>query len=267
MEGTYDDIRKALYPLEFSAPSPQVISIIQFMDQVASEVVANTEVMIGSAKNTGPVGTTLALIEQGQKIYSSIHQATHRSFGEELRLLAQLNFEYFPEQFEFASSTGADFALREDFDEKIRIIPVSDPNIASFQQRQAVDQATLQMAAQFPQYFKLDKIVRRVMENLNVPALDDIMFTPEEMQQLEAEQAQREQMEQANIPNPIEAEMQVQGQKIEGDLAKEQMKIEGQMALKAEEFRQATTINQQQAAQQDLQSLLNTFLGGSSYHG
>ena len=261
LEGTYDDIRKALYPLEFAAPSPQVIGIIQFMDKIASEVVANTEVMVGSAKNTGPVGTTLALIEQGQKIYSSIHQATHRSFGEELRLLAKLNFEYFPEQFEFASATGASFAYREDFNEKIRIIPVSDPNIASFQQRQAIDQATLQMATQFPDFFKMDKIIRRIMENLNVPALDEVMYTPEEMQQKEQQAQEMQAQEQANMPppvDPVQVQMALQQQKIDGDLAKEQLKFENEQELKMQNENENNP-----AGRQDLQSLLNAYLGGN----
>ncbi len=230
LEGTYEDIRKALYPLEFSAPSPQVIQIIQFMDKIATEVVANTEVMIGSAKNTGPVGTTLALIEQGQKIYSSIHQATHRSFGEELVLLAKLNFEYMPQQFEFANPDGANFVYRSDFDENIRVIPVSDPNIASFQQRQAIDQATLQMAAQFPQFFKLDKVVKRMMENLNVPAIDEIMYTPEEVKQREQMAAQ-----QPKEPNRFEAEMALQQQKIDGEIEKEQIKADNERELVREQ--------------------------------
>lgn len=270
LEGTYDDIRKALYPLEFSAPSPQVIGIIQFMDQVASEVVANTEVMIGSAKNTGPVGTTLALIEQGQKIYSSIHQATHRSFGEELRLLAKLNYEYFPDEFEFSSADGVNFVMREDFDEKIRIIPVSDPNIASFQQRQAIDQATLQMAMQFPQYFKMEKIVRRMMENLNVPSLDDIMFSDEEMQQQEEAAAQAEQEQMAQMPppvDPLEAELTLNQQKIDGDLAKEQLKFDNTKDLKALDQEFAMKQAQNQAVTQDLQSLLQSYLNGGALHG
>lgn len=278
LEGTYDDIRKALFPLEFSAPNGQAtIGTIQFMDKVASEVVANTEVMVGSASNQGPVGTTLALIEQGQKIYSAIHQATHRSFGEELRLLAKLNFEYFPDQFEFASATGSNFVYREDFDESIRIIPVSDPNIASFQQRQAIDQATLQMAAQFPQYFKMDKIVRRVMENLNVPALDDIMFTSEEIEEQQAQQAQAEQEQMAAMPppvDPLEAEMTLQQQKIDGELAKEQLKFENQRELKQQDNHHMVHMTEQNqehtsrmAQQKDLQSLLNAYLQGGTPNG
>ncbi len=239
LEGTFDDIKKALYPLEFSAPSPQVIQIIEFMDKIAAEVVANTEVMVGSAKNTGPVGTTLALIEQGQKIYTSIHQSTHRSFGEELRLLAKLNFEYFPEQFDFASPDGLNFAYREDFDEKIHIIPVSDPNIASFQQRQAIDQATLQMAIQFPQYFKIDKVLRRMMENLNVPALDEIMLSDEELQQIQAIQQEEENKKIAILesqPSPLEEKMELQQQKITGELIRDQAKFEHERKLKEEAF-------------------------------
>ena len=272
LEGTYDDIKKALYPLEFSAPSPQVISIIQFMDKIATEVVANTEVMVGSAKNTGPVGTTLALIEQGQKIYSSIHQATHRSFGEELRLLAKLNFQYFPEQFEFASPTGVNFVFREDFDDNIRVIPVSDPNIASFQQRQAVDQATLQMATQFPEYFKMEKVIKRIMTNLNVPALDEVMYSDEEMNTRKEEEkaAQEEQMKveeamKAEAPppiDPLEAEMAIQQQKIDGDLAKEQLKFDNEKELKELEYAKEYANKLKQVNQTDLDKLIQNMMNG-----
>lgn len=254
LEGTYDDISKALFPLEFSAPSPQVIQIIQFMDKISQEVVANTEVMLGSASNTGPVGTTLALIEQGQKIYTSIHQATHRSFGEELRILGKLNFLYFPEQFEFTSEKGISFVYREDFDENVRIIPVSDPNIASFQQRQAIDQAVLQMATQFPQYFKMEEVIKRMMTNLHVPALDEIMYTPEELQQqAEKEAAAKQQAQEAAMQEqqmPVEVKMALQNQKIQGELERDRQKYEFEQANQNKETTDKKTLD-----------LLKTILG------
>lgn len=257
--GTFDDIRKMLYPLDFSPPDPQVLNIMQYLDKTASDIVQNTEVMLGSASNTGPVGTTLALIEQSQKIYSSIHQATHRSFGEELCLLAKLNFQYFPEQFEFASPDGSNFVLREDFDNNVRVIPVSDPNIASFQQRQAVDQATLQMAMQFPEFFKMDQIVKRMMTNLNVPALDEIMYTPEELeqnQQAQQEAAQAEQEAMMPAVDPLEAEMALQQQKIDGDLAKEEMKFGNEKELLEMEQVKASEMASNQAIQEFLNGVI-----------
>ena len=253
IEGTFDDIKKALYPIEFAPPNHQAtIGMLQFLDKTVGDMIANTEVMVGSAKNTGPVGTTLALIEQGQKVYTSIHQATHRSFGEELRLLARLNFEYFPEQFEFQSQDGVSFVLREDFDsEAIHIIPVSDPNIASFQQRQAIDQATMQMATQFPQYFKMDKVVRRIMENLNVPALDDIMYSDEEMEQMQEQQSEQQEID------PLEAQMQLQQQKHEGEMQMEELKSQLEQESKAaEEERRA------EMTEGDLNNLLLGMTGG-----
>lgn len=271
LQGTYDDIRKALYPMEFSAPSPIAIQMMQYMDQISKEVVANTEVMLGSASNQGPVGTTLALIEQSTKVYSSIHQATHRSFGEELRILAKLNFEYFPEKFEFANDEGANFVMREDFDDNIRVIPVSDPNISSFQQRAAIDEATLQLAAQYPQYFKMDKVIRRVMTNLNIPSIDEIMFTDEELQEQQAAEQEAQQEEIANMPDPVQDELEIQKQKIDGDLAKEQMRLEGDLARDQMKFNNEVELkeiehkqNDKMAESQDLMAIVRSLMGGKN---
>ena len=106
--------------------------------------------MVDRAATTGPVGTMVAQIEQGSKVFSGIHKRLHRAFGDEFLHIAELNGETLPEVYPYVPSDGQQNVLRSDFDGRVDIIPVSDPNIFSSAQRIAMAQTALQLAQSMP---------------------------------------------------------------------------------------------------------------------
>lgn len=142
-----DDIRKIAMPMPFNPPSPVLFQLLGFLTQAAKGVVSTSEEKIAEAGNQMPVGTAMALIEQGSKVFSAIHARLHRSQTKVLEILHRINSKWLDEQ-EQANKLGKVLATREDFAGSLDIIPASDPNIFSETQRFAQIQALMQMAAQ-----------------------------------------------------------------------------------------------------------------------
>ena len=126
------------------------------------------------------MGTTVALIEQGSKAFSAIHKRLHYAQGQEFKLLADLNAENLPESFTFALSGSSEEVFAADFDGRIDVIPVSDPNIFSTSQRIAQAQAILEMAKAAPQLHDMYAAFKRMYEAIRIPNIDEILKKPEE---------------------------------------------------------------------------------------
>jgi hypothetical protein len=127
----------------------------------------------------------VALIEQGSKAFSAIHKRLHYSQGQEFKMLAALNAENLPDEFTFAVAGAAETIYAADFDEKIDIVPVSDPNIFSTSQRIAQAQAVLQMAQSAPQLHDMYAAYKRMYEALRINNIDEILKKPEEAPQMD----------------------------------------------------------------------------------
>lgn len=143
---TPTDLQKAFLPLPVKEPSPALATTYQALIQRGKEFAGVTEVLTGDASNEGPVGTTLALIEQATKPQSAIHKRLHKAMRKELKMMGQINFEMM-ERDSYPYEVGGESreVLKKDFDGRVDIVPVSDPNIFSATQRIAVAQATLQL--------------------------------------------------------------------------------------------------------------------------
>lgn len=125
-----DDIRKALVPLQFKGPDATLFNLLGLMVESGEKLATVTDPLLGEAPpaNT-PVGTTLALIEQGMKVFTAIYKRIHRSFGEELKKLFRLNRLYLNPQMYFTVLDNKKAVAQQDYDEsQIDIVPVSDPN-------------------------------------------------------------------------------------------------------------------------------------------
>jgi hypothetical protein len=122
----------------------------------------------------------VALIEQGSKAFSAIHKRLHYAQGQEFKLLADLNAENLPDEFSFSRAGAAEIIYRADFDDRIDIVPVSDPNIFSTAQRIAQAQAVLEMARSAPQFHDLYAAYKRMYEAIRIPNIDEILKKPEE---------------------------------------------------------------------------------------
>ena len=170
-----DDVRKLAMPLPFNPPSSVLFNLLGWLTDAAKGVVTTAEEKIGDANANTPVGTTQALIEQGAKVFSSIHSRLHRSQAKSLKILSRINHWYLEEM---DNQSGAAIEVR-DFASNNDIRPVSDPNIFSETQRLAQAQAILQMANSAPQLYNLRAAHRRVLKQLKVPAISEILPDPE----------------------------------------------------------------------------------------
>lgn len=170
-----DDVRKLAMPLPFNPPSSVLYNLLGWLTDAAKGVVTTAEEKIGDANANTPVGTTQALIEQGAKVFSSIHARLHRSQAKSLKILSRINHWYLEEM---DNESGTEIEVR-DFASNNDIRPVSDPNIFSETQRLAQAQAVLQMASGAPQLYDLRAAHRRVLKQLKVPAISEILPDPD----------------------------------------------------------------------------------------
>ncbi|MEN9709464.1 MAG: hypothetical protein RIQ68_1872, partial [Pseudomonadota bacterium] len=178
VDATSEDLAKAFFTPPFKEPSSALSAMLSFLVQTGQKFAATTELQTGTQKSTNaPVGSTLALIEQGQKVFSAIHRGMHMSMAAELRLLYELVQEYMPEGGYPYDIGGAHQGLvAEDFAPGIQITPVSDPNIHSSAQRLAIAQVTYDLATQNPDIIKKEEAVRRVLQAAMVPDIDQLMI-------------------------------------------------------------------------------------------
>ena len=135
LDSTVDDVNKAIMPLPFKEPSGSLFSLLGFMVDAGQRFASTADLNIGDVNPNAPVGSTVALIEQGSKAFSAIHKRLHYAQGQEFKLLAELNSENLPDEFSFSQAGAAEVIYRSDFDDRIDIVPVSDPNIFSTAQR------------------------------------------------------------------------------------------------------------------------------------
>ena len=179
LDATVDDVKKAVMPLPFKEPSAVLFQMLGYMAEIGQRFASTADLNVGDVNPNAPVGSTVALIEQGSKSFSAIHKRLHYSQGQEFKLLAKLNAENLPESFEF-SVTGASQTINaSDFDKRIDVVPVSDPNIFSTAQRIAQAQAILQMANAAPELHDKYEAYKRMYEAIRVPNIDEILEEPQ----------------------------------------------------------------------------------------
>ena len=180
LDATVDDVNKAVMPLPFKEPSSVLFQLLGYIAEIGQRFASTADLNVGDVNPNAPVGSTVALIEQGSKSFSAIHKRLHYSQGQEFKLLAALNAENLPETVEFSIS-GENSAIRaEDFDARIDVVPVSDPNIFSTAQRIAHAHAVLQMAQSAPQLHDMYEAYKRMYEAIRIPNIDEILKEPKE---------------------------------------------------------------------------------------
>ena len=185
LDSTVDDVTKAIMPLPFKEPSGSLFNLLGFMVDAGQRFASTADLNVGDVNPNAPVGSTVALIEQGSKAFSAIHKRLHYAQGQEFKMLAALNAENLPEEFTFSRAGAAETIYAADFDERIDIVPVSDPNIFSTAQRIAQAQAVLQMAQAAPQLHDMYEAYKRMYEAIRIQNIDEILKKPEEAVQMD----------------------------------------------------------------------------------
>ena len=180
-----DDIRKIAMPMPFNQPSPVLFQLLEWLSNAAKGVVSTAEEKIADVNSNMPVGTTQALIEQGAKVFSSIHARMHDSQRRVLQILGRINRWYLDEQFK--GEMVEDLQIQKsDFDRNSDIVPVSDPHIFSETQRMAQMQAVMQLMATYPQSFDQNAVLSRVMKQLKIPNANELMPSQTKAQEMDA---------------------------------------------------------------------------------
>ena len=179
MEGgaLIDDVRKLAMPLPFNGPSPVLMQLLGFLVDAGKGVVQTSFEKLSDQNPNQPVGTTMALIEQGMVVFSSIHSRLHGSMARCFKILHRINSAYLTVEDIEAQSAGLDIDP-SDFDGPMDVIPVSDPAIFSETQRFAQTQAIMQRATAMPQMYDARKVEELFLRNMKVPASEVLQPLP-----------------------------------------------------------------------------------------
>lgn len=179
---TAEEMAKGFYTPPTPAPNPALFQLLELLTQGIDSFTSATEAVVGDAPTNAPVGTTLALIEQGSKVFSAIHKRTHASALHEFQLFTELvQFSHYDE-YPFTYDGQEQIVLKTDFDARIDVIPVSDPNIWSSTQRIALAQAVLQAMVGDPELFGEEQRIeayRRLFVALKVPDIEKLLPKPQ----------------------------------------------------------------------------------------
>ena len=176
VEAVGNDLSKMIIPLPYKEPSQTLFQMLQFISVAAQKFADSTEQVISDSGNYGPVGTTMALLEASSKFFSAIHKRLHKSQKEEFKLLARINYEYLPEEQEMDIPDETLIIFKQDFDGRIDVLPVSDPNIPSNAHRMMMAQMAMQLAQSSPPgMFDMEVLNRTILQAANMPNIDKIM--------------------------------------------------------------------------------------------
>ena len=174
------DLRQGLLPLPYKEPSATLFQLLGFVVQSGQRFAAIADQKIGdSVAANAPVGTTMALIERGSRVMSAIHKRLHYVQKTEFNLLAKVFKDFYPQVYPYDVGKNAAAVFKaQDFDERVDIMPVSDPNIFSMSQRVTLAQTQLQMAQSDPNQHNLYEAYKRMYQALGVKDIDAILPVP-----------------------------------------------------------------------------------------
>ena len=172
---TGTSIKESLLPLPYKEPSQTLFALLGFCVDAGKSFAAIADMKLGEGNEQNPVGTTLALLERGTKVMSAIHKRLHYAQRLEFQLLARCIQMFLPPEYPYMVKGGNRTIKQSDFDERVDILPVSNPNIFSMSQRVMLAQQQLQMAMANPALHNLREAYRRVYQALDVDNIDAIL--------------------------------------------------------------------------------------------
>ena len=178
---TGNSIRESLLPLPFKEPSQTLFALLGFAVDAGKSFAAIADMKMGEGNEQNPVGTTLALLERGTKVMSAIHKRLHYAQKEEFNLLARVFQLYLPPEYPYEVIGGNRMIKQTDFDDRVDILPISDPNIFSMAQRITLAQQQLQLATSNPKMHDLREAYRRMYSAMGVDNIDAILKPNPEM--------------------------------------------------------------------------------------
>ena len=168
-------IRDSLMLLPYKGADQTLFQLMGFCVEAGQRFAAVSNLQVGDGNQQAAVGTTIAMLEQGAKVMSAIHKRLHHAQKDEFALLAKVFGESLPEEYPY-NVVGAERTVKaEDFDERVDVVPVSDPNIFSMSQRVTLAQTELQLAQSAPELHNMYEAFRRMYKAIGVKDVDSIL--------------------------------------------------------------------------------------------
>ena len=172
------NIRDQFFNLPFTEPSVTLYNLLGFVVQAGQKFAAITDTNIGNDAQNRAVGTTVALMERGSRVMSGVHKRCYYAMRLEFKILARICSESLPPEYPYDVYGGPREIKSADFDNRVDILPVADPNIMSMAQRVMLAQNQLQIAQSNPQMHNLHEAYRRVYEALGTKQIEAILKPP-----------------------------------------------------------------------------------------
>lgn len=169
------ELTSSMLPLPYKEPSQTLFALLGFCVDAGRRIASITDLQVGDSNQNAAVGTTIALLEKGSMVMSAVHKRLHYSQKLEFQLLAKGFAEYLPDEYPYDVPGESRKIKRSDFDDRIDILPVSDPNIFSVAQRITMAQTQLQLAQSAPQMHNMYEAYRRMYEAIGVRDIDGLL--------------------------------------------------------------------------------------------
>jgi len=178
-------IRESLMPLPYKEPSATLATLLGSLIDAGRRFVSIADQQVSNMSQEMPVGTTVAMLERGMKVMSAIHKRLHYAQRQEFRILARIVAEQTTPAYPYPVADAEQGIKQSDFDGRVDVLPVSDPNIFSMAQRVALAQEQLKLAQTNPQMHNLHAAYRRMYESLEVQNIDEVLPPPPEPQPMD----------------------------------------------------------------------------------
>ena len=179
------NLRDSFMMLPFKEPSQTLLSLMGVVVQAGQRFASIADMQVGEGNQNAAVGTTVALLERGSRTMSAIHKRIYSALKNEFRILARVFKLYLPQEYPYDVVGGQRMIKQSDFDDRVDILPVADPNIFSQTQRISLAQSELQLATSNPQMHNMYQAYRNMYEALGVKNIDQILVKPQPPQPMD----------------------------------------------------------------------------------
>ena len=179
------NLSDAFMPLPFKGPDGTLLQLMGVVVQAGQRFASIADMQVGDGNQSAAVGTTVALLERGSRVMSAIHKRLYQSLKCEFMLIADNFATYLPKEYPYDVVGGQKQIFATDFDQRIDIIPVADPNIFSQTQRISIAQTQLQLAMSNPKMHNLYQAYRDMYEALGVKDIDTLLKKPKQPQPMD----------------------------------------------------------------------------------
>ena len=171
-------LKESFFNLPYKEPSATLLQLMGIVVQAGQRFAAIADMQVGEGNQQAAVGTTIALLERGSRVMSAIHKRLYVAMKQEFKLLAKIFGSYLPPEYPYDVVGASRLVKQQDFDDRVDVLPVADPNIFSMSQRVSIAQTELQLAMSNPQMHNLYMSYRKMYEAIGVKNIDEILPPP-----------------------------------------------------------------------------------------